>query len=284
MDKQKEKTLVAEAEKFLQQLVDNSELNQSKLQILIKKLQKVNSPNNKKIEEDKKDLSDYLQDKIQIKEFLEKDEANYLILAKAAQKISSKLRPKQENAEQNSQTKTPASLFKFEKKDLICIFNNEGENYFKNNSENLLVYFENLTSNKIEQNSIPIFTMIFLPNDKKIFFYLKCKEKMNLSFSQVDYLCNSGKDIFLNIDYYKFLENCQIDKSREYKENCIDMAHLEKIIKELPLFKEYEMKIEYIDDDYQKLKKSFKEYFNSIKDKIKNVVTNNKEFFNELVI
>ena len=62
------------------------------------------------------------------------------------------------------------------------------------------------------------------------------------------------------------------------------MAHLEKIIKELPLFKEYEMKIEYIDDDYQKLKKSFKEYFNSIKDKIKNVVTNNKEFFNELVI
>ena len=37
MDKQKEKTLVAEAEKFLQQLVDNGTLTSSQIQILLKK-------------------------------------------------------------------------------------------------------------------------------------------------------------------------------------------------------------------------------------------------------
>lgn len=284
MDKQKEKTLVAEAEKFLQQLVDNGTLTSSQIQILLKKLQKVNSPNNKKIVEDKKDLSDYIQDKIQIKEFLEKEESNYSILGKAAQKILSKLQPQQENAEQNPKTKAPANSFKFEKKDLINIFNKEGDNYFKNNSENLLVYFENLTKNRIQQSILPLFTVIFYPKDKKIYFYLKSKEKINLSFEQVDYLCNSGKEIFLNIDYYKLMENCEVDKKREYKGNCIDMAHLEKTIKELSGLKEYEMKIEYVDNDYQKFKNIFKEYCNSIKEKIKNVNTNNKEIFNELII
>lgn len=284
MDKQQEKALVAEAEKFLQQLVDNSVLTSSQIQILLKKLQKVNSPNSKKIVEDKKDLSDYLQDKIQVKEFLEKDESNYSILSKAAQKIVSKLQPQQENSEQKQKAKTPNSSFKFDKKDLIDIFNKEGENYFNKNSENLLVFFENLTRNKIQQNNLPLFTMIFLPKDKKIYFYLKCKDKINLSFEQVDYLCNSGKDIFLNIDYYKLMENCEVDRTREYKGNCIDMAHLEKCIKEIPGLKEYEIKIEYVDNDYQKFKNIFKEYCNSNKDKIKNVNTNNKEIFNELII
>ena len=138
-----------------------------------------------------------------------------------------------------------------------------------------------LSNNKIDEKEVPFFTMIFLPKEKKITVYLKTKEKMNLSFAQVDYLCNENQ-FFLDIDYFSMLENCELDKSREYKENCINLAQFEQYIKGIPLLKDNDTKITVVDNNYEKLKKEFKEYCESVKEKIKSVVTNNKDFFIEI--
>ena len=278
-----DKTQVAEAESFLQKLLDENHLTLKQVQELIKKLQKVNTnPNSKKIVDFKKDLSDFIQDKPEIKEYLEKNESNQSILIKAAQKIISKSQPKptQENAQNNNQTKTKKSAYKVEKKNLVQIFNKEVE---KNvNPDNLYVYFEMLSNIKIDEKDVPFFTMIFLPKEKKITVYLKTKEKMNLSFAHVDYLSNEAQ-LFLDIDYFSMLENCELDKSREYKENCINLAQFEQYMKAIPLLKDNDTKITVVDNNYEKLKKEFKEYCESVKDKIKSVVTNNKDFFIEIV-
>ena len=285
MDKQKEKTLVSEAETFLQKLIDENTLTISQIQELSKLLQRVNSPNNKKIIEDKKNLSDYVKDKNDLKEFLEKDDKNYTILAKAAQKILSKNKTQTipDKPDKKVETKNTKNVFKFDKKEkeVIDLFE-EGETYFKDNSQNLCVYFENLSKLKLESKEIPFLTMTYFPKDKKVNFYLKNKEKMNLSFAQVDYLCNDGKKIFLNIDYYSMMENCELEKSREYKENCIDMSKFEKYVKETPVLNGNEIKILYADKDYDQFKKELKKYFESIKGQIKSVVTNNRDYFNEI--
>lgn len=283
MDKQKEKQLVTEAETFLNQLIEKEKITISQIQTLLKKLQKVISPNNKKIEESKKDLSEFIKDKNEIKEFLEKDELNYSILSKAAQKVSSKSQPPQENPNKTESIKTQ-NLYKFLKKDLIEAFNKEGEIYFKDNLDNLFVYFENLSKDKLELNNVPLFTMTYFPKEKKINCYLKCNKKMDLTFSQVDYLCNTAKEIFLNIDYYSLMENCDVEKSREYKGNSINMAQFEKLFKENPKLKGNEINVIFVGDDFEKFKKEFKDYCDSLRDKIKSVATNNKDFFNELVI
>jgi hypothetical protein len=273
-----DKAQVAEAESFLQKLLDENRLTLPQVQELFKKLQKASTnANSKKIADFKKDLSDFIQDKPEIKEYLEKSESNQSILIKAAQKISSKSQPKptQENAQNSNQTKTKKSAYKVEKKNLIQIFNKEVE---KNvNPDNLYVYFEMLSNNKIDEKEVPFFTMIFLPKEKKITVYLKTKEKMNLSFAQVDYLSNENQ-LFLDIDYFSMLENCELDKSREYKENCINLAQFEQYIKGIPLLKDNDTKITVVDNNYEKLKKEFKEYCESVKDKINSVVTNNKDF------
>jgi hypothetical protein len=277
-----DKAQVAEAESFLQKLLDENRLTLPQVQELFKKLQKASTnANSKKIADFKKDLSDFIQDKPEIKEYLEKSESNQSILIKAAQKISSKSQPKptQENAQNSNQTKTKKSAYKVEKKNLIQIFNKEVE---KNvNPDNLYVYFEMFSNNKIDEKEVPFFTMIFLPKEKKITVYLKTKEKMNLSFAQVDYLSNENQ-LFLDIDYFSMLENCELDKSREYKENCINLAQFEQYIKGIPLLKDNDTKITVVDNNYEKLKKEFKEYCESVKDKIKSVVTNNKDFFIEI--
>jgi hypothetical protein len=277
-----DKTQVAEAESFLQKLLDENRLTLPQVQELFKKLQKASTnANSKKIADFKKDLSDFIQDKPEIKEYLEKSESNQSILIKAAQKISSKSQPKptQENAQNSNQTKTKKSAYKVEKKNLIQIFNKEVE---KNvNPDNLYVYFEMLSNNKIDEKEVPFFTMIFLPKEKKITVYLKTKEKMNLSFAQVDYLSNENQ-LFLDIDYFSMLENCELDKSREYKENCINLAQFEQYIKGIPLLKDNDTKITVVDNNYEKLKKEFKEYCESVKDKINSVVTNNKGFSIEI--
>ena len=286
MDKQKEKTLVSEAEKFLQKLLDENKLDVKKIEVLSKKLQKVTTGSKKK-EENKKDLSEYLNDKTEVKDFLEQNESNYTILVKACQKILSKSQPQPTPviSENKKETKKSQNEFKVEKKDLIEIFNKKGEENFKdNNSEKLFVYFEYLSQFKIEPNNVPLFTLIFFPKEKKINIFLKCNEKINLNFSQVDYLCNNSKELFLNIDYFSIMGNNEVQKTREYKENCIDMAQFEKLIKEIPMVKGNDLKIINIGDDFEKFKKEFKDYCFTLKDKIKNVVTNNKEFFNEIVI
>lgn len=283
MDKQKEKSLVTEAETFLNQLIENNKITIPQIQTLLKKLQKVISPNNKKIEESKKDLSEFIKDKNEIKEFLEKNDSNYSILSKAAQKVSSKSQPQQDNPDKAESRKTQ-TLYKFLKKDLIEAFNKEGEKYFKDNLDNLFVYFENISKDKLELNNVPLFTLTYFPKEKKINIYLKCNQKMDLAFSQVDYLCNSAKEIFLNIDYYSLMGNCDVEKSREYKGNSIDMAQFEKLIKENPLLKGNEINIIFVGNEFEKFKKEFKDYCDSLKDKIKSVATNNKDFFNEIVI
>ena len=282
MDKQKEKELVAESEKFLVQLLEEKKLSLPQLQQLSKKLQKVNSANSKKMAENKKELSDFISDKIELKEYLEKEEQNKVILAKAAQKVLSKYQPK---PTQNDTEKTPQpvqnSIFKVEKKNLIGIFQKQE---FKNNLDNLYVYFEMLYKEKVNSNDVPFFSMIFFTKEKKINFHLKNKDKVNLSFSQVDYLCNSGNDLFLDIDYYSMFENCELDKAREYKENCIDMDKFEKYIKEIEIFKGNEMKIIYVNNDFDSFKKEFKECCETFKDKVKSIITNNKDFFNQIFV
>lgn len=283
MDKQKEKTLVAEAEKLLQELLDKNSLTFAQLQELSKKLQKVNSNNNKKMEENKKDLSKYVSDKPELKEYLEKDEQNKVILAKAAQKVLSKSQPKptQNDTPKKENAKTPKGLFKVEKGNLIELFKEEE---FKKNVDNLYAYFETLSKEKADVNEVPFFSMIFFPKDKIVYFYLKNKNIMNLSFSQVDYLCTPGNELFLDIDYFSMLENCELDKTRKYKENCIDMAKLETKIKEIPSLKENEIKIMYVNDDFNELKQNLKQSCEGLKDKVKSVITNNKDYFNGIFV
>jgi hypothetical protein len=283
MDKQKEKTLVAEAEKLLQELLDKNSLTFAQLQELSKKLQKVNSNNNKKMEENKKDLSKYVSDKPELKEYLEKDEQNKVILAKAAQKVLSKSQPKptQNDTPKKENAKTPKGLFKVEKGNLIELFKEEE---FKKNIDNLYAYFETLSKEKADVNEVPFFSMIFFPKDKIVYFYLKNKNIMNLSFSQVDYLCTPGNELFLDIDYFSMLENCELDKTRKYKENCIDMAKLETKIKEIPSLKENEIKIIYVNDDFNELKQNLKQSCEGLKDKVKSVITNNKDYFNGIFV
>lgn len=283
MDKQKEKTLVAEAEKLLQKLLDKNSLTFAQIQELSKKLQKVNSNNNKKMEENKKDLSKYVSDKPELKEYLEKDEQNKVILAKAAQKVLSKSQPKptQNDTPKKENAKTPKGLFKVEKGNLIELFKEEE---FKKNVDNLYAYFETLSKEKADANEVPFFSMIFFPKDKIVYFYLKNKNIMNLSFSQVDYLCTPGNELFLDIDYFSMLENCELDKTRKYKENCIDMAKLETKIKEIPSLKENEIKIIYVNDDFNELKQNLKQSCEGLKDKVKSVITNNKDYFNGIFV
>lgn len=283
MDKQKEKALVTEAEKFLQELLDKNNLTFAQLQELSKKLQKVNSNNNKKMEENKKELSAYVSDKPELKDYLEKDEQNKVILAKATQKVLSKSQPKptQNDTPQKDNTKTPKGLFKVDKGNLIELFKKEE---FSKDAENLYAYFETLSKEKIDANEVPFFSMIFFPKDKIVYFYLKNKDIMNLSFSQVDYMCTPGNELFLDIDYFSMLENCELEKTRKYKENCIDMAKLEKKIKEIPTFKDNEIKIIYVNDDFNELKKNLKQCCEDLKDKVKSVITNNKDYFNGIFV
>ena len=271
MDKQTEKNKVAEAEKLLQELVDQNTLSLKDIQELSKKLQKVNSDAQKKKLENKKALEDFVSDKPKIKEYLSKDEVNSVILGKASQKILSKNQPKQTQDKEDNNINIKASncLFKVENKNLAEMFNKAGENCFKENEDNLFIFFETLTKDKLEQNELPFYTMVYYPKEKKANFYFKNKEKIDMSFSQVDYLCNSGSNIFLNIDYFSMIENCEINKRREYKKNILDVKKVEKCIKEMNLFKDNEVNIIYLEKDGKDFKKEFCEYCQNLKEKIK---------------
>ena len=285
MDKQTEKTKVAEAEKLLQELLDQNSLTLHEVQELSKKLQKSNSGPQKKKEENKKALSDFVSNKPKIKEYLDQDESNSIILGKASQKILSKNQPKQEKEPENNTTAKPNnSSFTAKNKNLAEIVNKEGEKYFNENVDNLFVYFESLTRDKLEPNEVPFYTMVYYPKEKKVTFYLKSKGKLDMSFSQVDYLCNPDNNIFLNIDYFSMIENCEVEKGREYKKNVLDVEKVEKCIKELALFKGNEIKIVYLENEGKEFRKEFVQYCNGLKEKIKEVITNNKDYFNELFI
>ena len=285
MDKQIEKTKVAEAEKLLQELLDQNSLTLHEVQELSKKLQKSNSGPQKKKEENKKALSDFVANKPKIKEYLDQDESNSVILGKASQKILSKNQPKQEKEPDNNTTAKPNnSSFTAKNKNLAEIVNKEGEKYFNENVDNLFVYFESLTRDKLEPNEVPFYTMVYYPKEKNVTFYLKSKGKLDMSFSQVDYLCNPDNNIFLNIDYFSMIENCEVEKGREYKKNVLDVEKVEKCIKELALFKDNEIKIVYLENEGKEFRKEFVQYCNGLKEKIKEVITNNKDYFNELFI
>ena len=285
MDKQTEKTKVAEAEKLLQELLDQNSLTLHEVQELSKKLQKSNSGPQKKKEENKKALSDFVSNKPKIKEYLDQDESNSIILGKASQKILSKNQPKPEKEPENNTTAKPNnSSFTAKNKNLAEIVNKEGEKYFNENVDNLFVYFESLTRDKLEPNEVPFYTMVYYPKEKKVTFYLKSKGKLDMSFSQVDYLCNPDNNIFLNIDYFSMIENCEVEKGREYKKNVLDVEKVEKCIKELSLFKDNEIKIVYLENEGKEFRKEFVQYCNGLKEKIKEVITNNKDYFNELFI
>ena len=285
MDKQTEKTKVAEAEKLLQELLDQNSLTLHEVQELSKKLQKSNSGPQKKKEENKKALSDFVSNKPKIKEYLDQDESNSIILGKASQKILSKNQPKPEKEPENNTTAKPNnSSFTAKNKNLAEIVNKEGEKYFNENVDNLFVYFESLTRDKLEPNEVPFYTMVYYPKEKKVTFYLKSKGKLDMSFSQVDYLCNPDNNIFLNIDYFSMIENCEVGKGREYKKNVLDAEKVEKCIKELAVFKNNEIKIVYLENDGKEFRKEFVQYCNGLKEKIKEVITNNKDYFNELFI
>ena len=286
MDKQTEKNKVAEAEKLLQELVDQNTLSLKDVQELSKKLQKVNSDAQKKKLENKKALEDFVADKPKIKEYLSLEEVNSVILGKASQKILSKNQPKQTQDKEDNNINTKASncLFKVENKNLAEMFNKEGENCLKENEDNLFIFFESLTRDKLEHNELPFYTMVYYPKEKKVTFYFKNKGRIEMSFSQVDYLCNTGSNIFLNIDYFSMIENCEIDKAREYKKNILDVEKVEKSIKEMNLFKDNEINVIYLEKDGKDFKKEFCENCQNLRKKVKGVITNNKDFFNELFI
>ena len=286
MDKQTEKNKVIEAEKLLQELLDQNSITLKEVQDLSKKLQKVNSDAQKKKEENQKALDDFISNKPKIKEYLSRNEAHLVILGKASQKILSKNQPKpnQDKEDNNNNVKVPKCLFKAENKNLAEIYVKEGEKYFNENIDNLFVYFESLTKDKLDQNEIPFYTMVFYPKEKNVIFYFKNKGKIDLSFAQVDYLCDSGSNIFLNIDYFSMIENCDIEKGREYKKNILDNEKVEKFIKEMTLFKDSKLSIVYLDDTEKEFKKDFCGICQNLKEKIKGVITNNKDYFNEIFI
>ena len=168
MDKQEEKQKVSVAENLLQQLIDENSLTLPEVQELSKKLQKVNSGAQKKKEENKKALMDFISNKIKIKEYLDKSESNSVILVKATQKILSKNQPNQKQEKGEIKTnQNSKSLYKVETQNLVEKMNKEGDKYFSENEDNLSVYFESLSNDKLESNEIPFYTMISYPKEKK---------------------------------------------------------------------------------------------------------------------
>ena len=286
MSKQSEKIKVEEAEKLLQELLDQDAISLHEIQDLSKKLQKFNMSTPKKKEENLNALINFLSNKPKIKEYFDQDESNSVILGKASQKVLSKNKPKEEqNKENNKTVQNPSKiLFTVKRSNLVEIFNKDGEKYFKDNEDNLFIYFETLTKDKLEKNELPLYSMIFYPKDKKIIFYIKSKGKLDLSFSQVDYLCDPDNGIFLNIDYFSMIENCEMEKGREYKKNILDMDKVEKFIKELKIFDGNEIKVIPLNNDEKLFKKEFCQCCNDFKQNIKEVITNNKDFFNELFV
>ena len=283
MDEQKEKALITEAEKLLQDLLDKNSLTIPSIQKLSKKLQKVNSENSKKILEDKKELATFVEDKIELKEYLEKDESNKKILLKAAQKILSKSQPKPEADTSGKKIENQTAQndeFKFEKKSLPELFNKKTEEI---KPENLYIYFENLSNEKLELNNVPLYTMVYYPKEKKMNFYLMCEDKIDLSFAQVDYLLNSGKDIMFNIDFYSMLENSEVERTREYKGNCLDLSKLKECLKAHEFMKGNDVTVLSMNNNAQNFMKEFKKYCLSIKPNIKSVITNNRDFFNAII-
>ena len=286
MSKQSEKIKVEEAEKLLQELLEQNAISLHEIQDLSKKLQKFNMSTQKKKEENLNALMNFLSNKPKIKEYFDQDESNSVILGKASQKVLSKNKPKEEqNKENNKTVQNPSKiLFTVKRSNLVEIFNKEGEKYFKDNEDNLFIYFETLTKDKLEKNELPFYSMIYYPKGKKILFYLKRKGKLDLSFSQVDYLCNPEYSIFFNFDYFSMIDNCEMEKGREYKKNILDMDKVEKCIKELNIINGNEIKVISLDNDEKVFKKDFCQYCNDLKNNIKEVITNNKDFFNELFI
>ena len=197
MDKQEEKQKVSVAENLLQQLIDENSLTLPEVQELSKKLQKVNSGAQKKKEENNKALMDFISNKIKIKEYLDQSESNSVILVKATQKILSKNQPNQKQEKGEIKTnQNSKSLYKVETQNLVEKMNKEGDKYFSENEDNLSVYFESLSNDKLESNEIPFYTMISYPKEKKANFFFKSKGKMNMRFSQVEYLCNPDNCIY----------------------------------------------------------------------------------------
>ena len=75
-----------------------------------------------------------------------------------------------------------------------------------------------------------------------------------------------------------------MEKGREYKKNILDMDKVEKFIKELKIFDGNEIKVIPLNNDEKLFKKEFCQCCNDFKQNIKEVITNNKDFFNELFI
>ena len=65
------------------------------------------------------------------------------------------------------------------------------------------------------------------------------------------------------------IENCEMEKGREYKKNIIDMGKVEKCLKELSLFKDNEVNVIYLSNDGNGFKKEFCQYCQSLKEKTK---------------
>lgn len=282
MDKKREKELVSNTEKLLEDLISKNILSNEELPKMMKLIQKVASGNSKKKEEDEKNLNDFISTKNEIQKFLEQDKNNLTILMKATQKIISKSQPPKLSAK--SGDKQESGVNNKSKNEFIFEKFKMEENI---DQDSIYIFMENLTGgeNYFDCNNdlIPVYTWIYYPKEKMINIYIKQKDNLKMHFSQVNYLTNEAKETFLNLDYWSMIVQNNDLKEKEYKENIFDMEKLEKELKEAQIMKKNKTEISFLNNDYNILKNNIKTLCESYKEKIKSIKINEKDFLRGLL-
>ena len=206
-----------------------------------------------------------------LKTYLE--EKKYEIIMKSYQKLSSKIKSKEENKGKND-------VLKAEKFDFLSYFkggkfNSEVKNKKNNESlvskECLFVYMETLMNKEFCQHFIndclPVYFMLYYPEKSEIVFIIKSKEDINLPFIHVNTIFSQEDGFFLGIKFSEILSEYD-NKSNGVPKLSIRTEKLLEVIRELPVSKANKLSIKYYENNLENARKIIKEF---VKDFISDV-------------
>ena len=271
MENERQKELIALAEKQLSELISQNKLSLSELENIKKYSQVLNSDAAKKKKDtNQKNLNDIVSKKPELKEIFEKLESNTVVIERATQKILSNNQPPKNKATQknesleNKNQKNKGNLpFKIE---TVSNFNEFIKKNQKIESDTFYVFFENLNEGGVVGNMIPIFTLI-IKEGEVLDFYFANKDKYNLEFSQLRYLTDENTQSLFEIDYYSMIED-----EKKPSANWIEISKVEKLIKEKDFCKDKKVEIKFLENNFDEFKSEVKKAY---EEKFKKAKTNN---------
>ena len=271
MENERQKELIALAEKQLSELISQNKLSLSELENIKKYSQVLNSDAAKKKKDtNQQNLNDIVSKKPELKEIFEKLESNTVVIERASQKILSNNQPQKNKATQkkesqdNKNQKNKGNLpFKIE---TVSNFNEFIKKNQKIESDTFYVFFENLNEGGVVGNMIPIFTLI-IKEGEILDFYFANKDKYNLEFSQLRYLTDENAQSLFEIDYYSMIED-----EKKPSANWIEISKVENLIKEKDFCKDKKVEIKFLENNFDGFKSEVKKAY---EEKFKKAKTNN---------